>query len=412
MFVDDVHLPGMLHVAFHRSDYAHARLLGIDAAAARRRPGVVAVYTAADLGDYGRPGPLLVPPVPIEGAVFHRATQVPLVREKVRHRGEPLAMVVAETRYVAEDALADIDVELDPLPAVMDLEAALEPGAPLVHEHLESNLAARARQVKGDYGAARAAADRVIARRFRYDRGASAAIENRGIVAAWDGRGEELTVWDTTQAPIPIRNGLAAMLGLRESQVRVIAPFIGGGFGPKIMMFYPEEVLLPWAAMQLGRPLKWIEDRQENFFATTQERLQIHDAELAVAADGRILGVKDVFLHDTGAYDPYGLTIPINSQCTLLGQYDVPSYDSAFTVVFTNRPIVTPVRGAGRQHGVFVMERLLDFAARELGLEPSEIRRRNLLPADAFPYDHQILFQDSAPLTYDSGDFLPLLPGP
>ncbi len=195
------------------------------------------------------------------------------------------------------------------------------------------------------------------------------------------------------------------MLGLRESQVRVVAPFIGGGFGPKIMMFYPEEVLVPWAAMQLARPVKWIEDRRENFYATTQERLQIHDAEIALDTSGRILGVKDTFLFDTGAYDPYGLTIPINSQCTLLGCYDVPNYDSEFTGVFTNRPIVTPVRGAGRQHGVFVMERLLDLAARELKLDRVEIRRRNFIAPDDFPHNHQILFQDFRPLVYDSGRY-------
>lgn len=405
LFVDDVQLPGMLHVAFLRSDDAHGILKAIDPSAARERAGVVAVFTAQDLGDYWRPGPLLVPPPPITDLVFNTATQVPLVRDKVRHGGEALAMVVAESRYIAEDALEDIVVELDPLPAVTDLEAALEPGSSLVHEQFGTNLAAHVHQSKGDYAAARAGAALLVRRRFRYDRGASAAIENRGIVADWDARAEQLTVWDTTQAPIPIRNGLAAMLGLGESQVRVIAPFIGGGFGPKIMMFYPEEVLLPWAAMHLGRPLKWIEDRRENFYATTQERLQIHDAELAVTKDGRILGVKDRFLHDTGAYDPYGLTVPINSQCTLLGPYVVPNYDSEFTAVFTNTPIVTPVRGAGRQHGVFVMERLLDFAARELGIDRVEIRRRNLIPADAFPYDHEILFQDFRPLVYDSGNY-------
>ena len=216
-------------------------------------------------------------------------------------------------------------------------------------------------------------------------------------------------MWDTTQAPIPIRNGLAQLLGLLESQVRVVAPFVGGGFGPKIMMYYPEEVLIPWAAMRLGRPVKWTEDRQENFFATTQERGQIHDAELAVTKDGTILGVRDVFLHDTGAYDPYGLTVPINSQCTLLGPYDIPNYESEFTAVFTNKTIVTPVRGAGRQHGVFVIERLLDFAAKELRIDRAEIRRRNLLRPEQFPFDNQILFQDSAPLTYDSGDYEPAL---
>jgi CO/xanthine dehydrogenase Mo-binding subunit len=199
------------------------------------------------------------------------------------------------------------------------------------------------------------------------------------------------------------------MLGLSERQVRVIAPFIGGGFGPKIMMFYPDEVVIPWAAMKLGRPVKWIEDRAEHFFSTTHERGQVHDAELAVDADGRILGVKDVFLHDTGAYDPYGLTIPINSQCTLLGPYVVPNYDSAFTAVFTNKPIVTPYRGAGRQHGVFVIERLLDAAARELGIDRAEIRRRNFIPKDAFPYRNEIIYQDFTPLTYDSGDYAPML---
>src|SRR5206468_1168503 len=157
-------------------------------------------------------------------------------------------------------------------------------------------------------------------------------------------------------APIPIRNGLAQLLGLLESQVRVVAPFLGGGFGPKIMMFYPEEVLVPWAAVRLGRPVKWTEDRQENFFATTQERGQIHDAELAVAEDGKILGVKDVFLHDTGAYDPYGLTVPINSQCTLLGPYDIPSYESEFTAVFTNKTIVAR-DVVGAEQGALTVDR-------------------------------------------------------
>ena len=409
VFVDDVHYPGMLHVAFLRSDHAHARLHGIDVARARRRPGVVAVYTAADLGDYWKPGPLLVSPPPIKDLVFREATQVPLVRDKVRHLGEPIAMVVAESRYIAEDALDDIDVDLEPLPAVIDLHAALEPGAPRVHEQFDSNMAAHAIQSKGDYAKARAKARTVIARRLHYDRGVAAAIENRAVVAHWHDKAEELTVWDTTQAPIPIRNGLAKLLGLSESKVRVIAPFVGGGFGPKIMMFYPEEVLIPWVAKQLQRPVKWTEDRRENFTATTQERGQVHDAEIALAKDGRILGVKDVFLHDAGAYDPYGLTVPINSQCTLLGQYDIPNYLSEFTAVFTNKPIVTPVRGAGRQHGVFVIERLLDIAARELAIDRVEIRRRNFISPGDFPYDNEVIFQDFKPLVYDSGNYEPAM---
>src|SRR5687768_15199876 len=347
-FVDDVQLPGMLHVAFVRSDYAHARINSIDCSAARERPGVVAVYTAADLGDYLKPAPLLVPPPPIKDLVFHARTHLALAQGKVRYVGEPIVMIVAESRYIAEDAVRDVIVDVEPLDAVVDLEAALAEGTALVHEDLGSNRAAHVVQGKGDYEAAAAKADVVIKRRFLYDRGASAALENRAVLGHWDPQAEELTIWDTTQAPIPIRNGMAVRLGLSESQVRVVAPFVGGGFGPKIMMFYQDELLIPWLAMRLGRPVKWTEDRSESFFATSQEREQIHTSEMALSADGRILGVRDRFLHDTGAYDPYGLTVPINSQCTLLGPYVVPNYDSEFDVVFTNKPIVTPVRGAGR----------------------------------------------------------------
>jgi carbon-monoxide dehydrogenase large subunit len=408
-FVDDVHLPGMLHAAFVRSPHAHARIRSIDASVALAREGVVAVYTAHDLGDYWRPGPVIVPPPPVEGAVFNERTQVPLAKDKARHVGEPVALVVAASRYLAEDAAAEVAVEWEPLPVAADLERAAAPGSPRVHDDLPDNVAARVRQTKGDYAAAAQRAHRIVKRRFAYDHGCAQPMETRGVVAQWDAGAERLTVWDTTQAPIAIRNGLAAMLGLSERQVRVVAPFIGGGFGPKIMLFYPDEVLIPWAALQLGRPVKWIEDRAEHFFATTHERGQVHDAELAVDRDGRILGVKDVFLHDTGAYDPYGLTVPINSQCTLLGPYVIPHYDSAFTAVFTHKPIVTPYRGAGRQHGVFVIERLLDLAARELGIDRAEIRRRNLIPKDAFPYDNEIIYQDFTRLGYDSGDYAPML---
>ena len=409
LFVDDVELPGLLHAAFYRSPYAHARIKRVDVSRALARPGVIAAYTAADLGDYWQPGPLLVPPPPVAGIVFNARTQVPLAKDKVRHAGESIVLVIAESRYIAEDAMQDIDVDFEPLPAVVDLEQALAPGAALVHADVGSNVAAHVIQRKGDYAAAKQQAHLVVRRRFHYDHGASAPIETRGVVAQWDARAGKLTVWDTTQAPVVIRNGLAAMLNLNEKQVRVVAPFIGGGFGPKIMMFYPEEVLVPWAALQLNRPVKWIEDRAEHFYATTNERNQVHDAEIAVSKDGRIIGIHDVFLHDTGAYDPYGLTVPLNSQCTLLGVYHVPHYYSEFTAVFTTKTIVTPYRGAGRQHGVFVMERLLDLAAAALGIDGNEIRRRNFIAPDAFPYNNEIIYQDFAPLIYDSGNYAPIL---
>ena len=409
LFVDDVALPGMLHVAFLRSPHAHAAITALDVAAAKARPGVHAVVTAEDLGEYWKPGPLLVPPPPIAGMTFRQNCQVPLAKGVVRHLGEPIAMVVAESRYIAEDAVGDILAEYAPLPVVGDLEAAVAPGAPLVHPHLPDNIAAEVVQRKGDYAAARARAAHVIRRRFWYDRGASIPMEARGVVAEWDAKADRLTVWDTTQAPVVIRNGLAAMLGLSERQVRVIAPFIGGGFGPKMMMFYPEEVLIPWIALRLERPVKWIEDRFEHFTATTHERGQLHEAEIALDAQGKILGVRDDFLMDTGAYNPYGLTVPLNSQCTLLNCYDIAAYESRFRAIYTNRTLVTPYRGAGRQHGVFVMERLLDAAAREIGMDRAEIRRRNLIPPTAFPYRNEIIYQDFAPLTYDSGNYEPIL---
>ena len=409
LFVDDVELPGMLYAAFLRSNVAHARIRRIDVSAARKREGVVAVYTAEDLGNYWAPGPTIMPLPPIPDMIANQRTQVPLAKDKVRHVGEPLAVVVAKTRYLAEDALADIAVELDRLPAVVDLQKALADPSVRVHDDLQGNVAARVRQSRGDYAMARAGADHIISRRFHYDHGASSPIETRGLVANWDARARHLTLWDTTQGPPFLRIGLAAMLGLSERQVRIIAPFIGGGFGPKMMLFYPEEVVIPWAAIKLNRPIKWIEDRLEHFFATTQERGQTHDAEIALTADGRILGVKDVFLFDTGAYNPYGLAVPLNSQCTLLGPYVVPNYDSTFTGLFTNKPMVTPYRGAGRQHGVFVIERLLDIAARDLKIDCSEIRRRNLIPPDAFPYNNEIMYHDFAQLQYDSGNYEPIL---
>ncbi len=410
LFVDDVELPGMLHAAFLRSEYAHAKLKGIDLSAALERPGVVAAFTAEDMGDDWSPGPpLVIPPPTIEDVEFYTRTQVPLVKDKVRHAGEPLAIVIAESRYIAEDALDDIVVDLEPLDVVVDIERALEPDSPLVHDDLESNLAAHLVQEKGDYAAIRDGADKVISRRIVIERGIAGAMENRGIVASWDNKQQQLTVWDTTQSPIPIRNGLASMFGLSEHQVRVIAPFVGGAFGPKIMMFYPEEVLLTWSTLKMGKPIKWIEDRRENFYATTQERGQVHNVELALTNDGRILGLRDDFLHDTGAYDPYGLTIPLNTQCHALGPYDIPNFSSDLKVVFTNKTLTTPVRGAGRPQGVYVIERMLDIAAKELGIDRAEIRKRNYLPKDVFPYDNIIIDQAFESFVIDSGDYLPAM---
>jgi carbon-monoxide dehydrogenase large subunit len=409
LFVDDVNIPGMLHAAFLRSDYAHAKINGIDTSTARARQGVVAVYTAEDMGEDWAPGPSNVAPPPAEDIIFHSRTQVPLAKGKVRYVGEPIAIVIAESRYIAEDAVEDIFVDLEMLDVVADLETALDPETPLVHDDLDSNLAAHMFQGKGDYETAKDSADLIVSRRIDFDRGAAAAMENRGVIADWDEKTSHLTVWDTTQAPIPIRNGLAARHGLPESQVRVVAPFIGGGFGPKILLHYPEEIMIPWVSIQLCKPIKWIEDRRENFLATTQERRQIHDAEMILSKEGKILGVSHTFLHDTGAYDPYGLTIPLNTESHATGGYDVPNYHSEVKVVFTNKMITTPVRGAGRPQGIFLVERLLDLAAKELGMDPVEIRQLNFIPPEAFPYEREIIDQAFTPLILDSGNYQPVM---
>jgi len=401
-YVDDIRLPGMLHGAVLRSPHAHARILRIDTSRALAAPGVAAVYTRADLpAGLREPLPKLIP----HPALIHHKTQYALAPEKVRHVGEAVAFVVAESRYLAEDALELIEVAYDPLPPVVDLEQAARPDAPLVHEDMGTNVCAHYTQRVGDVEDAFARAAHVFTERFVMDRGTAAPMECRGVVARWEPKMRQLTVWDSTQAPIPIRNGLARLLELPQGSVRVIAPDIGGGFGPKIMMFYPEEVLVPWAAMQLGRPVKWIEDRRENFAAMNQEREQIHDAAIAVDDEGRILGVRTVFLYDSGAYIPYGIIVPIVASTTLPGPYRIPNYHCEFKAVFTTKTIVSPYRGAGRPHGVFVMERLMDRVAKELGIDRAEVRRRNLIQPDEFPYDVGLIYQDNAPLVYDSGDY-------
>jgi aerobic carbon-monoxide dehydrogenase large subunit len=406
-FIDDIELPGMLHAAFLRSDYAHARIKKIDYSAALKRPGVIAVFIAEDFGDFWRPGPLQVPPpIAIKGSFFNARPLVPIAKGKVRFSGEPLAVVIAESRYIAEDAFDDIIVDLEPLDAVIDLEKALEPGSPLVHEDLGTNLAADVRQERGNYAEARAKADFVIERKIVANRNAGAAMENRGFIVDWDERSRELTIWATTQAPIPLRNSIASRMGLFENQVHVITPFIGGGFGPKIMTSQSDDVLLTWIAMKIKRPIKWIEDRRENFLGTTSERDQVHYAEIALTKEGVILGVKDVFYHNTGAYDPYGMTVPLNTQTHTVSNYRVPNFYTQIKMVFTTEMVVTPVRGAGRPEGVFVMERLMDAAAKEMGLDPAEIRRRNLLEPGQFPLRTGIIGQDFVEGVLDSGNYI------
>lgn len=406
LFTDDVHVVGMLHAAFLRSDYAHARIKSIDVSEALKRPGVVAVYTAEDFGDYWHVGPLQVPPpIAIPGSKFHAKGLPPIAKDKVRFSGEPLAVVVAESRYIAEDAAGDIIVDLEPLDAVVDLEKAYVDTSVLLHEDIGTNMAALVKQEKGSYAEAAAKADVVIKRKFHVDRGASGAMENRAFIASWDNRSQSMTIWANNQAPIPLRNTIAANLGLSDSQVHVITAFTGGGFGPKIMTSQADDFCIPWIAKKLNRPIKWIEDRREDFLATTSERDQVHYCEMALTRDGKILGFSDVFYHNTGAYDPYGMTVPLNTQTHTMGSYNVPNFYTEIRMVFTNKMVVSPVRGAGRMYGVYVMERMLDFAAKELKLDVTEIRRRNLIQPNQFPVRTGITGQDFVENVLDSGNY-------
>jgi len=406
LFTDDVHLDGLLHAAFLRSDYAHARIKSIDVSEALKRPGVVAVYTTEDFGDYWHVGPLQVPPpIAIPNSKFHAKGLPPIAKDKVRFSGEPLAVVVAETRYIAEDAAGDIVVDLEPLDAVVDLEKAWEDTSVLVHEDIGTNMAALVKQEKGSYAEAAAKADLVIKRKFHIDRGGAGAMENRGLVASWDNRTQSMTIWTNNQAPIPLRNTVASNLGLSDSQVHVITAFTGGGFGPKIMTSQADDVLLPWISKKLNRPIKWIEDRRENFLATTSERDQVHFCELALTKEGKILGFSDVFYHNTGAYCPYGMTVPLNTMTHTMGSYIVPNFYTEVRMVFTNKMVVSPVRGAGRMYGNYVMERMLDAAARELKMSVVDIRRINLIQPDMFPYRTGITGQDFVENVVDSGNY-------
>ncbi|GCE28313.1 dehydrogenase [Dictyobacter alpinus] len=401
VYVDDIDLPEMLHAAVLRSPYAHARIARIDTQAASSLPGVHLVLTAADLGDVLEPSPLLIP----HQALTQPRTQLPLALHEVRYVGEAIAFIVADSRYLAEDALELIDIEYEPLPVVHSLTIASAPDAPLVHEGVQGNIAAHLVQSVGKPDEVLANAPHVIRETFQIERGAAMPMECRGIVARWDQYEQMLTCWISTQAPIPIRNGLSAIFHLPEHKVRVIAPDVGGGFGAKIMLFYPEEILAPFATMRLGRPVKWIEDRRENFISTNQERGQRHEVEYAFDEQGLLLAVRDIFLHDTGAYIPYGIIVPVITACSLPGPYRLKHYASDCRVVYTNKVPVSPYRGAGRPQAVFVMERIMDRIALELQLDRLEVRARNFIRPDEFPWDVGLVYQDGGPTRYDSGNY-------
>ena len=402
-FTDDID-EGALECCFVRSPHAHARITSIDVNEARAMPGVAAVYTAADLPFGGLDLPLLIP----HPNLTHGRTQRCLASEIVRYAGEAVAFIVAESRYLAEDAADLVQVEYEPLPVVITPEAAAR-AEHLVHDDVPGNVAAEMVQEVGDVDEALAEAPHRKRLRYRYERGAASPMEGRAVWARWSDADRKLTVFDSTQSPTSIRGGLAVFFGLPESNVEVIAPDVGGGFGPKIMLFYPDELLVPYAAMQLGRPVKWTEDRQEHFTAVNQERGQVHEVEVGFDDEGRVLALDDDFIHDGGAYTPYGIILPIITAAQVPGPYRIANYRVRFRDLYTNATPTSPYRGAGRPHACFVMERTLDAIASELGIDRIEVRRRNLIQQDQFPYDVGVAWQDGNAVVYDSGDYPALL---
>jgi len=401
-FVDDIKLPGMLHAAFARSTHAHARIRSVDLNAARAMPGVHLVLAFADLPEALRDNalPLFVP----NPAITQLHMPYSLASTEAVYVGEPIAIVVAESRALAEDAAAQVAIDYEVLPAVADCAAAVEPGSPVAHAGAASNVAARVPISHGDTEAAFAVAAHVVRDRIRIHRGGPFFIECRGLVASHDPVTDGYTVYISSQGSHRIKRGLLDVLDLNDNQMRVITPDVGGGFGPKGAI-YPEYPCVAACAKVLSRPVKWIEDRRENFVTTHQERDQYWDLELALDTDARILGLRGRLIHETGAFLPWGLVLPWIAATTVPGPYVVPSYKMDVVVAYTNKISTTPVRGAGRPEGVFVMERLMDRAARQLKLDPAEVRRRNFIKPEQMPYKVGIIFRDGRPVTYDSGDY-------
>ena len=398
-FIDDLAATGAVHVAVLRSPHAHARIVAIDTSVARKASGVLLVVTAVDLGATNGP----FPPLNDHPALPRPCGIAPLASDRVRFVGEAIAAVMATDRYLARDALDLIAVEYDPLPAVADIESALRPGAPLVHESLGTNVAATWRQRVGDPDRAFQDADRIVRVRCTQARGGAHPLETRGLLAEWDGT--TLIVRAAIQMVHRHRRFIARQLGLDEPRVRVIAPAdVGGGFGTK-GGFYPEDILVPALAMRLGRPVKWIEDRREHTLASYVERDQLHEIEVAVTHDGRMLALRDRFRHEMGAYTASGMNLPQNTMIHSVGPYRIPALDLSLEGVLTNTTPVAAYRGAGRPQGTYVIERALDAVAHELRLDPVEIRQRNLIPRAAQPYDTGLTTVGRGPVVYDSGDY-------
>src|SRR6516165_8560253 len=401
-FVDDIVMPDVLHVAFVRSPHAHALIRTVEKTAALAAPGVHAVLTLEDLA------PVLAKRRMLRhsnsGTPLERVWPFALADGEVSYVGETVALVIADDRYLAEDAAALVEVDYEIVPAAADCRAAARPDAPPVRRELKSNVITSYKVTFGDAEAAFANAAHVFHEDLWQHRGAGHSIEGRGILVEFRRAEDSLTVFASTQKAHDLRQSLTVLLDLDEARLRVAAPDIGGGFGPKLCV-YPEDVAVVAAAKLTQRSLKWIEDRREHFTNAAQERDQYWSIEIAADAHGKVLGIRGRLLHDLGAYALQDVNLPYNSASTLTGPYVVPALAMEVTVTATNKTPVSSVRGAGYPQAAFAMERLMDRAARELKLDRAELRARNLIPPEKMPYKKPLKTRAGANVQYDSGDY-------
>jgi carbon-monoxide dehydrogenase large subunit len=408
-FIADLELPHMLHAVFVRSPLAHARIKAIDLSRAAAAPGVVYALGGPELAQ-------LLPPVsdtqlalPSKWTTqvqhkFINPQQPLLAHDKVRHVGEAVAVVVAVDHYAAEDAAELVELDLDPLPAVLDPEAALGTGSPIVHDKFGTNLIGAFTIAKGDADAALLRTPRRLKRRFHHHRYAAMPMECRGVVGMHDPRTDSITIWSATQVVHWLRREAAGVLKLPEARIRCVALDVGGGFGVKGHV-YPEDLLIPFLARKLGRPVQWIEDRREHLICSCHSRDQIHDVEVGFDDAGRILALHDSFLVDCGAWNPIGAGIAYNTAAHLSGPYKIGTLKISGSIAATNKVPNAPYRGAGRPEAAFAMERIMDLIAGELGIEPAEVRARNMVRADEMPYAAGLPYRDGQPIVYDGGDY-------
>jgi carbon-monoxide dehydrogenase large subunit len=408
-FVADLVLPRMLHAVFVRSAVAHARIRSVDVSRAAAMPGVVLALAGAELLKLAPPVPGAQLSLPMKWRTqvqhkVHLPQQSLLALDKVRHVGEAIAVILAESRYEALDAAEAVTLDLEPLPAGVDAKRALEPGAALVHEQYGTNQIGQFVVEKGKTAAALASAPHRLRRSFYTHRYAGMPMECRGVIGAYDRRSDSVTIWSSTQMVHWVRREAAAILRLPEARVRCVALDVGGGFGTKGHV-YPEDMLIPFLARLAGRPVRWIEERAEHFICSTHARDQLHEVEVGFDGEGRILALRDDFLVDAGAWNPIGAGIAYNTAVHLLGPYKIENFAASARVVATNKVPNAPYRGAGRPEAALAMERTVDLIAATLGLEAAEVRRRNMIRPDEMPCAMGLPYRDGEPIVYDGGDF-------